>query len=59
MPASMFLHNGSVTSLEALLCLEGPRPTVEAEPLSDRGHDFGCDASVEDREALVDYLRSL
>lgn len=55
----MFLHNGSVTSLEALLCLEGERPTITEAPFSDRGHTFGCDADDADREALIAYLHSL
>ncbi len=55
----LFLHNGSVDSLEALLCLDGPRPTITETPFSDRGHLFGCDADTEDRQALIAYLRSL
>ena len=54
-----FLHNGAVDSIESLLCMEGPRPTVSVEPLSDKGHTFGCDLPVEDRVALATFLRSL
>ena len=52
-----FLHNGSVTSLEALFCLED-RVGVSESPWSDGGHTFACDRSVEDREALIAYLKS-
>jgi hypothetical protein len=52
-----FLHNGSVESLEALLCLED-REGVTEGAFGDYGHEFGCELSVSDREALVDWLES-
>jgi hypothetical protein len=54
---SRFLHNGSLDSLEQLLCLE-PRPGVTEPAFGDAGHSFGCDLPDDDRRALVDYLRS-
>jgi mono/diheme cytochrome c family protein len=54
---SRFLHNGALDSLEQLLCLE-PRPGETAPAFADRGHDYGCDASTEEREALLAYLRA-
>ena len=55
-----FLHNGSVSSLEALFCLESERPTIEAEPWSDGGHRETCDGlEDEEKRALIAFLRSL
>lgn len=55
-----FLHNGSVDSLEDLLCLTRMRPTRTDEPHGDQGHLYGCqDLSVDDKKALVAFLRSL
>ncbi|MEQ1508476.1 MAG: hypothetical protein ABMB14_39965, partial [Myxococcota bacterium] len=51
-----FLHNGSLSSLEELLCLV-ERPPSAGEPWGDEGHAFGCELPVTDREALVAYLR--
>lgn len=53
-----FLHNGSVESLDALLCLDGARPTIEEEPFSDRGHLYGCDLDDGTRRDLVAFLES-
>jgi hypothetical protein len=53
-----FLHNGMVPSLEALLCLEGERPTVTEPAYSDGGHLFGCDLPVDTRLDLIAYLRA-
>ncbi len=50
-----FLHNGSVDSLEALLC-DSERPTVDAPVFSDAGHRYGCDLAAEDRASLISYL---
>ncbi len=50
-----FLHNGSLDSLEQLLCL-APRPDVTAQPYSAGGHTFGCDAPEADRRLVLDYL---
>lgn len=52
-----FLHNGSLDSLEQLLCLD-PRPRDEGEPWSDAGHEFGCELPTDDRVALAAYLRA-
>jgi hypothetical protein len=53
-----FLHNGSVDSLESLLCLDGPRGDVAEPAYGNGGHVFGCDLPGSDREALVAYLLS-
>jgi len=50
-----FLHNGSLDSLEQLLCLD-PRPGITTPAFGDRGHAYGCDLPEADRRALVDYL---
>jgi hypothetical protein len=53
-----YLHNGSVRSLEELLCIT-PRPASQPSPYSNQGHTFGCDTlSYEDKMALIDYLMS-
>jgi mono/diheme cytochrome c family protein len=54
---SRFLHNGSLDSLEQLLCV-APRPGVTEAAFADRGHTYGCDLSADDRGALLTYLRS-
>ena len=56
---SRFLHNGSLSSLEELFCLR-PRPTALGPPLSSGGHLQTChDLTIAERQALIDYLRSL
>ena len=52
-----FLHNGSLDTLEQLLCLE-PRPAGGPPPFSSEGHEFGCNLSSADRRALIAYLES-
>jgi mono/diheme cytochrome c family protein len=53
-----FLHNGSVASVEELLCL-APRTPSSLPAQGSAGHEFGCELSVDDRDALAAYLRSL
>lgn len=53
-----FLHNGSVASLEELLCL-APRTPSSLPAQGSGGHEFGCDLDTGDREALVAFLKSL
>ena len=56
----IFLHNGSVGSLEELLCLNGQRPLpIVAEGESNQGHEFGCGMLRSDKLDLLNYLRSL
>ena len=55
---SRFLHNGSVASLQELLCLTPRTPSSLPAQGSD-GHVFGCELSNQEREALVLFLRSL
>lgn len=51
-----FLHNGSLSTLEQLFCLE-PRPAGGVEPLRAEGHAFTCDGLAEgDKRALIAYL---
>jgi hypothetical protein len=52
-----FLHNGSVATLEQLLCVDA-RPAGGPEPLGSAGHDYGCDAAPEEKRALIAYLLS-
>ncbi|MEC8025571.1 MAG: hypothetical protein VX223_16695 [Myxococcota bacterium] len=53
-----YLHNGSISTLDELLCLT-PRPPSKASPLGNHGHTFGCDTlTYEEKTALIDYLMS-
>ena len=52
-----FLHNGSLDSLEQLLCLDA-RPNATEIAYGSQGHTYGCDAPEDDRRAIVDYLRA-
>jgi hypothetical protein len=53
-----FLHNGSVASLESLLCTPGPRGDAATPPYGDEGHMFGCDLASDDKEALLAFLKT-
>ena len=53
-----FLHNGSVASLEDLLCENGPRGDVTALAYGNGGHSFGCNLSSDDKASLIAYLRA-
>jgi hypothetical protein len=54
-----FLHNGSVSTLEALFCLS-PRPMVTLPAQTAVGHRFTCDGlTVVEKQQLVAYLRAL
>lgn len=55
---SRFLHNGSVSSLEQLLCLED-RLESEAPPYANTGHLYGCELSSEEKADLLAFLRSI
>lgn len=50
-----FLHNGTLSSLDQVLCLE-PRPASAATPLRDVGHDFGCELAPAEKKSLIAYL---
>jgi hypothetical protein len=54
-----FLHNGSISSLEELLCRDGPRDLVTAYAYGNQGHEFGCDLEASEKDALLAFLRSL
>lgn len=56
---SRFLHNGSVPSLEDLLCLNGPRGDVTEPAYGNAGHTYGCERSEAERQDLIAFLRSL
>ncbi len=53
-----YLHNGSLGSLEELLCLE-ERPPSELPPYANTGHLYGCELPAEDKAHLLVFLRSL
>ncbi|NRB40132.1 MAG: hypothetical protein HRU20_16980 [Pseudomonadales bacterium] len=64
----LYLHNGSVDSLEALFCLSVTRPTITQQVFSDKGHMMTCDNSdisnptgITDSEKsqMMVYLRTL
>ena len=56
---SRFLHNGSVHSLDELLCLHGPREPIRRKVFSNGGHTYGCDSmSTEEKLAVIAYLES-
>ena len=53
-----FLHNGSVESLEDLLCLDDGRPSVEGYGYGAHGHMYGCDLAPADKMDLIHYLNA-
>jgi hypothetical protein len=54
-----FLHNGSVGSLDELLCVNGPREIDSRPVYGNGGHLFGCDTlTIEEKEAVIAYLDS-
>ncbi len=53
-----FLHNGSLSSLEELLCID-ERPASELPPFANTGHEYGCDLSIEQRLDIVAFLKSI
>lgn len=51
-----FLHNGALSSLEQLFCLE-PRPAVGEAPLRTDGHSFTCDGlTTDEKKSLMAYV---
>ena len=53
-----FLHNGSIGSLEELLCMGPETQPIDTFAYSNAGHEFGCDLSLEEKVALIAYLES-
>lgn len=54
------LHNGSVDSLDELLCLDGPRIPVAEPAYGNQGHAFGCEELTPvEKQALITFLSSL
>ncbi len=53
------LHNGSVSSLGELLCLDGDRTLITEPAYGNDGHLYGCDLSGTDKEALIAFLESI
>jgi hypothetical protein len=53
-----FLHNGSLSSLEQLFCLDGPRPGIVEPPHADGGHEMTCDLARDEKLSLISYLLS-
>jgi hypothetical protein len=57
--ATRFLHNGAVSSLESLFCLDGPRGSVTELAFGDAGHDYTCNGlAADEKRALVAYLQT-
>jgi cytochrome c peroxidase len=56
--AQRFLHNGSVDSLDDLLCLNGPRGNITTPAYGNGGHTFGCELPREDKYKLLAFLLS-
>jgi mono/diheme cytochrome c family protein len=56
-----FFHNGQVTTLEDVFCLNGPRPASPAYPgHSTAGHMYTCDGlTVVQKQELMAFLQSL
>ena len=56
---SRFLHNGSVSTLEELFCVNGPRGAVTEPAYRDGGHAFTCDGlTPSEKQSLIAYLRA-
>lgn len=52
-----FLHNGAVAGIEALFCLDEPRPVNMDHALGTEGHDDLCeDFTRDDKLALIAFL---
>ncbi len=54
---SRFLHNGSLGSLEELLCIEERGESLEP-PYANTGHLYGCDLDPKEKEDLLAFLQS-
>jgi mono/diheme cytochrome c family protein len=56
-----FFHNGQLTTLEDVFCLNGPRPASPPYPgHSTAGHAYTCDGLTTDqKESLIAFLKSL
>lgn len=52
-----FLHNGSLSSLEELFCLEA-RPGIAEPAYSDAGHEMTCELPADEKRSLIAYLLS-
>lgn len=52
------LHNGSVNTLEELFCLEGERDD-DTPIFGNQGHEYGCEMSLEEREDIIAFLKSI
>lgn len=52
-----FLHNGSLDSLEQLLCVAS-RPLTGEHAFESIGHEVGCELPVSDRLDVLAYLRA-
>lgn len=54
-----YLHNGAVTSLDELLCVDGDRPASTGDAMGNQGHTYGCDTlSWDEKDDLIAYLES-
>lgn len=53
------LHNGSVSSLDELLCVGGERTLITEWAYGNDGHLYGCDLSEPEKASLVAFLESI
>jgi hypothetical protein len=55
------LHNGSVETLEELLCVNRRNKNLDLfSPYSSVGHNYGCESlSLEEKTNLIEFLKSL
>ena len=53
-----FLHNGSVDTLDELLCVGGHRPASDGHAYANHGHTYGCDLGDDQKADLAAYLLS-
>ena len=55
---SRLLHNGSVDSLEELLCMFEDR-SDDQMIFGNIGHEFGCDMSSSEKQDVIEFLKSI
>ena len=53
------LHNGSVSSLDELLCVGGERTPITEWAYGNDGHLYGCELSPTEKASLIAFLESI